>query len=118
MCKLCRVNISRSKELFEGIERYKNVLVEKLKPKKIILFGSFARGDFSEGSDIDLIVVGGWNESFLDRIKVLLELNVENLPLEPLGYTEEEFDRMIREENPFILNVLNEGIVLYNANLL
>jgi len=28
----------------------------------IILYGSFARGDFHEGSDIDLIVVGDFRE--------------------------------------------------------
>ncbi len=116
MCKLRRVDISRSKELFESIERYKAVLVERLKPKKVILFGSFARGDFNEGSDIDLIVICDWSVSFLDRIKVLLELNYQNLPIEPFGYTEEEFSKMVEEENPFILNVLKEGVVLYDGN--
>ncbi|MBO3840050.1 MAG: nucleotidyltransferase domain-containing protein, partial [Candidatus Brockarchaeota archaeon] len=31
--------------------------VEKLEPKLIILFGSHARGDFTEESDIDICVV-------------------------------------------------------------
>ncbi|MEM0052790.1 MAG: nucleotidyltransferase domain-containing protein [Nitrososphaeria archaeon] len=103
--------------MFESIERYKNIIVEKLKPKKIILFGSFARGDFNEGSDIDLIVIGDWNVSFLERIKVLLDFNDQYLPIEPFGYTEEEFRRMVEDENPFILNVLKDGIVLYDACL-
>ncbi|MCX8188499.1 MAG: hypothetical protein N3F64_02195 [Nitrososphaeria archaeon] len=34
ICKLCRININRSKEIFEGIEAYKNIIVDKLKPKK------------------------------------------------------------------------------------
>ena len=32
-------------------------LVERFQPEKIILFGSHARGDADEGSDVDLLVV-------------------------------------------------------------
>lgn len=113
MHKLCRIDLSRSKEIFEKIEEYKETIVKKLKPKRIILFGSFARGDYNEGSDIDLIVIKDWNETFLDRIKVLLELNDQKLPIEPIGYAEDEFEKMIEDGNPFILRVLEEGVVIY-----
>ena len=39
-------------------------VIKALNPEKIILFGSFARKDFNEGSDIDLIVVNDWEENF------------------------------------------------------
>lgn len=113
MYKLCRIDLSRSKEIFVKIEEYKENIVKKLKPKRIILFGSFARGDYNEGSDIDLIVIKNWDEAFLDRIKVLLELNDQKLPVGPIGYTEDEFKKMIKDENPFILKVLEEGVVIY-----
>ncbi len=32
-------------------------IVREIKPKKIILFGSYARGDFSKESDLDLFIV-------------------------------------------------------------
>ena len=69
-------------------------MTQELKPKRIILFGSFARGDFNEGSDVDLIVIGDWQRGYLDRIKVLPDINEFGLPLEAIGYTEEEFERM------------------------
>ncbi|MBC7129525.1 MAG: nucleotidyltransferase domain-containing protein [Thermoplasmatales archaeon] len=113
MYKLCRVDIKRSKEIFEGINRYKERIIKKFNPEKIILFGSFARGDINEASDIDLIVICNWKENFLDRIKILMDENEENLPIEPIGYTENEIKEMIEEKNPFILNVLEEGISIY-----
>lgn len=114
MHKLCRVDIERSQEIFPKIERYKEILIQKLRPDLIILFGSFARGDFNEGSDVDLLVVANFKEEFLDRIKLLLELNDElKLPLEPVGYTLEEFLDMLERENKFILKVLEEGEILY-----
>jgi len=114
MRKLCRVDIGRSEEIFEKIERYKEKVVRELAPIAIILFGSFARRDINEGSDVDLIVIADFEEDFLDRIKLLLDLNDEKrLPLEPIGYTPEEFEMMRREGNPFILEVLEEGEFLH-----
>jgi len=113
MCKICRVDIERSGEIFEGIEKYKKEVVKRLNPSKIILFGSFARGDVNEGSDVDLVVIADWKEGFLDRIKLLLDINSFNLPLEPIGYTEEEFKHLIENENPFVLTVIEEGKVIY-----
>ena len=97
MLKLCNVDIDRSQEIFETIAKYQDKVIQKLKPKKIIMFGSFARGDFNEGSDVDLIVIGDWQQDFLDRIKVLLDMNEFGLPLEPIGYTEQEFEQMADE---------------------
>ena len=116
MLKLCRIDIGRSEEIFDGIEEYKEKVVKVLNPKKIILFGSFARGDFNEGSDIDLIVICDWKESFLDRIKVLLDINNFCLPIEPIGYTEKEFKGMIKEGNSFISQILEEGVVIYERD--
>jgi len=58
------------------------------------------------------VVVADFKQELLDGIKVLLDLNV-GLPLEPAGYTPEEFAKMQMEGNPFILEVLEKGEVLY-----
>ena len=113
MLKLRRVNIERSREIFARIEKFKEEVISKLNPQRIILFGSFARGDINEGSDVDLIIIAKWKEEFLDRIKLLMDLNKFKIPLEPIGYTEEEFKKLIEEGNPFILQVLKEGKVIY-----
>jgi hypothetical protein len=63
------------------------------------LYGSFAKGEIHEGSDIDLIIVGNFKERFFDRIGKILELT--DLPIEPLVYTREEFDKM-RRDNLFL----------------
>ncbi|MCI2425053.1 nucleotidyltransferase domain-containing protein [Candidatus Acetothermia bacterium] len=114
MLKLCRVDLKRSEEVFKKIERYKDIVVKELRPKAVILFGSFAKGDINECSDVDIIVIANFKEGFLDRIKLLLDFNDElKLPLEPMGYTTEEFQRMQKEGNRFIQEVLNTGKVLY-----
>lgn len=44
------------KQVVEIIRKYKPVLQKKFKVKKIGVFGSVARGDFSQNSDIDILV--------------------------------------------------------------
>nr|WP_303716669.1 nucleotidyltransferase domain-containing protein [Methanoculleus marisnigri] len=74
----------------------------------IILYGSFSRGDFHEGSDVDLIVVGDFRERFHKRAAAILDLT--ELPVEPICYTEEEFAELVRSANPFIHQALAEGV--------
>ena len=116
MLKLRRVDLGRSEEIFEKIDAYVERLAGELHPRCVILYGSFARGDISEGSDVDLVVVADFKESFLDRIKTLLDLNDEHgLPLEPVGYTPEEFRSMRERGNAFIEEVVRTGKVLHGA---
>ncbi|MDY7033586.1 MAG: nucleotidyltransferase domain-containing protein [Thermodesulfobacteriota bacterium] len=76
--------------------------------REIYLFGSSAKGDLHEGSDIDLLIIGDFKEKFFDRIGTILELT--DLPIEPLVYTVEEFEEMKTSQNPFILEVLKTAI--------
>lgn len=116
MLKLCRVDIERSEKVFEKIKIYAERVVKTLNPCSVILFGSFAKNDINEGSDVDIIVIADFKEPFLERIKILLDLNDGvDLPLEPIGYTPEEFQKMKKHGSPFIEEVLKTCIVLYST---
>ena len=84
-------------------------------PQKVILFGSFARGDDHGLSDVDLLIVKETDRPFVERIGEVLALCDTVLPIEPLVYTPEELARMIEEGNPFIEQVLREGKVVYES---
>ncbi len=112
MHKICRIDISRSKELFDKINRFVEKLVSRIKVKKVYLFGSVARNDFNEGSDIDIAIIGDFKERFLDRTGKILEMT--DLPVEPLCYTEDEFEKLKRSGNPFVKEIL-KGKVLFST---
>jgi len=80
------------------------------------LFGSYARGEPSPHSDIDLIVVMQTDRRFLDRYEpILFELNeVSPAPVELLIYTPQEFRRM--RERAFIRQALSEAVLLYESD--
>jgi len=115
MRKLCRVDIERSGEVSKKIDDYVGEVVRRLNPDLVLLFGSFATGDINEGSDIDILVVADFKEDFLDRIGTLMNLNTFKIPIEPVGYTPEEFNQMKNRKNPFIIEVLEKGKILYKS---
>jgi len=56
----------------EAINRLTELLIEAAKPKRIIMFGSQARGEAGEDSDLDVMVV---EEGVSDRVGEMVRLN-------------------------------------------
>jgi len=75
---------------------------------EVYLYGSFAKGEIHEGSDMDLLIIGDFSERFFDRIGKILDLT--ELPIEPLVYTVEEFEEFKKSQNPFIMEVLKTAV--------
>jgi predicted nucleotidyltransferase len=90
-----------------------NRIIRSYRPKKIIVFGSFARGDVHQGSDLDLVIIKNTKEKFLRRMDAVLDLCDGEIAVEPLIYTEAEFERMLEEGNDFLETVVSEGKVVY-----
>ena len=78
--------------------------------ERILLFGSAARGEQDAFSDLDLIIIKQTSERFLRRLLAVPELPVE---ADVFVYTPEEFQRMLENENPFLMNALKDAIVIY-----
>jgi len=108
--KLRRVDPADRERLIGEIKAFAAQLRSCFPIEKISLYGSYARGEIHEGSDIDLIIAGDFRERFFERIGRILELT--DLPVEPLVYTPEEFEAMKASKNPFIEEVLRTGIEL------
>jgi predicted nucleotidyltransferase len=101
----------RLKRLEKELERIIPMIIRS-GAKKIILFGSLARGNIHKGSDIDLIIVKETDKRFLERLDVFYSLLLPRVAMDIFVYTPEEFERMA-EENGFIRTALREGKVLY-----
>jgi len=82
-------------------------------PQKIILFGSVARGETDEFSDIDLIVIKETKERFIQRLLDIAAYLPRDVAIDALVYTPGEVEAMVKADNPFIRRALEEGQVLY-----
>jgi predicted nucleotidyltransferase len=83
-------------------------------PLRIVLFGSRARGDADEASDVDLIVVYRTERRFLDRLAELYRLWDLPLAVDILAYTPEEFDRLV-QESEFVREAMAQGRPILEA---
>ena len=76
--------------------------------QQVILFGSYAKGNNNEWSDIDLAVVSDSFEGirFNDNMKLSKPVVRANIDIETHPYRPEDFT----EENPFVNEILKTGI--------
>jgi uncharacterized protein len=98
-------------ELNAELERILNRLKKDPSVRKVLLFGSLARGDARDHSDIDLIVVKDTQMRFLDRLDEFYDDARDAMDI--LVYTPQEFEEM--KERPFVKRALREGKMLYEA---
>ncbi len=114
------------------VKEYINIIERTLGQNlvSVCLFGSIARGDFTQESDIDILIVaknlpedvGKRHSLFTEaRLKILLSDIAENL--RKLGYST-TFSEVIltpdevRRHPPILLDIVEDGIILYDNNFL
>ena len=100
----------------EIIANLTHVLAEAAKPRRIILFGSYARGDSSELSDIDIMVV---EPNVADRHSEMVRLSrllrPLGLALDLLVVTEDSYNYWRDTPGNVYFEAASEGKVLYEA---
>ncbi|MBI5326143.1 MAG: nucleotidyltransferase domain-containing protein [Ignavibacteriae bacterium] len=90
-----------------------NLFLDELRKNNInvrqaILFGSYAKGNYNEWSDIDLAIVSDDFEGmrYNDMEKIRIYNAVTNWEIAPLPYNTENFD----DEDLFVKEILESGI--------
>lgn len=75
----------------------------------VILFGSRARTDYREHSDLDMIFVGQFEEPFINRTTIIYDYYELSLGLDAFCYTAKEFNKMFHEGVVSILDAIDHG---------
>ena len=104
----------------QDIEKLKELILEVLEPQKIILFGSYAKGNYTEESDIDLMIL---IKSELNRVlkrNILYSLRKhlfnQNINVDFVLNTVEKFDAQSKYIGTIFHEVARDGIVLWKKN--
>ena len=99
-----------------NIKRMTELLIEAANPKRIIMFGSQARGEAGEDSDLDVMVV---EECISDRAGEMMRLNrllrSLDIPVDLLVVSAEKFDYWCHTPGNVYFEAATEGEVLYEA---
>jgi len=93
-------------------------VVTAYQPEKIILFGSYAYGNSSADSDLDLLIIKKTAERFIDRwtnVRKIVSDPEISIPFEPLILTPRELEERLARGDQFIEEIMTKGVVLYAA---
>jgi predicted nucleotidyltransferase len=100
----------------QRIQKVSDEIARLFHPDRIILFGSYAYGNPTEDSDVDLLVVmplpnGGRGRS--SDIRQSLDVS---FPLDLLIYDPSHLQNRIALEDFFLREITQKGIVLYEGS--
>ena len=96
-------------KIMREIEDYIRQLKKEISIDKVILFGSYAKGNYHKDSDVDLAIFSDYFDGMrrVDGIDYLLLRAMEyDIDLEPIPFTKSDYN----EKSGFAREVLKEGI--------
>jgi predicted nucleotidyltransferase len=93
-----------------------NGALRPYEPERIYLFGSLARGEADDLSDVDLVIIKNTTQSFWDRLRESGKLFSASTGrgADILVYTPEEFSEMLARGNAFAEMIVEEGRLIYD----
>ncbi len=98
------------------LEEVTATLIARFRPRRIVLFGSRARGEGDEESDLDLFIEldTDLGKRPLERALAVREaFGLHPWPMDLLVYTSDEVARMREEGDPLLDLLETEGKVVY-----
>ena len=102
-----------SPAIHEGLRKVTRQIVEQFHPQKVILFGSYAYGQPTEDSDVDLLVIMETEEDSLYAAAHISAAVDHPFPLDILVIQPSDLAFALLEKNIFETEVMNKGVTLY-----
>ncbi len=100
----------------DRIEQFGRRIGRQFGAERVILFGSYARGEVTEDSDIDLLVIGSFEGRSVDKsVEIRMKLR-PGFPMDLLVRTPEKVRQRLEMGDDFMREILEKGKVLYEAN--
>ncbi len=105
--------------IYQYIAHIADQIGSQYQPERIILFGSYGRGETSPDSDIDLFIIKETNDNRIQRfvrVKGIIYNQDLRIPVSPLVYTPAEVEERLNMGDDFIKEILRDGKVLFEAD--
>jgi predicted nucleotidyltransferase len=96
-----------------AIRRYARAIGVRFNPDQIILFGSYAWGDATPDSDVDLLVVMPTRNQIEQAVRIDEAIEDRGFPLDLIVRTPKTLAARLRWGDDFLQDILARGKVLY-----
>ena len=97
------------------IQGFANQVAERFRPDSIILFGSYARGEATEDSDADLLVVMPLEGKATTKAIEIRTTIRAGFPMDLIVRSPEFVADRLRWHDPFTREILDTGKILYES---
>ena len=104
-----------TRELNKQLQTIGDKIKKDYRAEKVILFGSYAKGNATEDSDVDLLVVAPTKERFFERmasVRRLIRDLRDGLAVSPIVLTPLELEKRRQAGDPFVRDILETGVSL------
>ena len=88
--------------------------------RRVILYGSYARGDYTKDSDIDIMILLDMSDMDIKQYRHELsgetfDFNMEHdIDIKPIAKSQQHFQNWV-DVYPFYANIKREGVTLFDA---
>ena len=93
-----------------------DIIVSAVAPDKVILFGSYARGNYSKDSDIDILIL---KKGLKNEREVMNDLYIKffdrkiSIPIDLIATDNEKYDKLSNDIGYIYKTIKREGKVIY-----
>lgn len=111
-----KVSSSVSNVVYRFASSLKGMIGERL--SKVILYGSYARGDYHEHSDVDIMILVKMSPEEARKLEEMVydlafDYEMETgIDISPIVKSEEQYEYWV-DDLPFYRNIKNEGIEIH-----
>lgn len=101
--------------LEQEIQKVTETIIQEFKPKKVVLFGSYAWGSPKKNSDIDLFIIKDDAKKNTREMAIDLEkiLDDRDVPIDLLVYKPDQVAKRLAMNDQFVTKIFRDGRVLY-----
>ena len=100
----------------KDIDRFARQIAHEFSPEKIVLFGSYANGNPSDDSDVDVLVIMRHEKRNVEQALEIDHKIDRRFPLDLIVRTPREIDRRLALRDVFTRAILKNGRVLYERS--
>ena len=93
----------------------KQLVVHKPEVLQVGYIGSYARGDWGVGSDLDVIVILETSEEPFWRRALDFDFKGFPVPVDTLVYTQQEWQELAEQSSRFYRTVMEEAVWIYQG---
>ncbi len=99
---------------YSKVDEIVSIIVREFNPQKIVIFGSVARHEATDDSDLDMLIVMDTDAPYLSRSYPIRRLLYENdIPLDLMVLTPDEFESRSKKESGLVHHIVSTGVVAY-----